>query len=332
MLEEIRKYVANNSIDLTVFCGDLFESRGRVHVQTFNETRTAIEMLAQEATLIMVTGNHDQANREGDVHALESFRDFCIVVDEPEWVDLNGATLLAVPYCDDAEKVQEALALPCPKQRAENIPAICVMHHGLDGAKYGDLEFVVRDPVKLDALDPKRFMFTAVGHYHYPQELAPNVAYVGATHQHTWGDVGQDRGVIILDTDTGDWKRVTIGGAPRFLVADWPGGRRQFPWPYSNAEGNFVRVRVPAGTSESKVASFRKSLEKAGARWIGFETVGGEVARETRLETTNQSLEDMGEAYIRGGFQAAGEADEDLLVQMFRERMRAARDEIARRV
>ena len=337
VLAAIREYAMANDIRVVFFLGDLFEARGRVHVPTLNHVHNQLRsFFAEGLRLYMLPGNHDQATRTGEDHSLSVFGEIVEeVLDEPGWTKIQdqGDTLhvLSSPYQDDAEELLSLLQLPKP---APDAPAICLLHHGVDGARYGDLEFTVKNPLQpKDLLKHEAgFAFTALGHFHYHQQIGVKVFYVGATHQHNWGDVGQPRGFVVADTETGEWEHVPLHVAPEFLKIKWGGPGKKLPIPYKAVDGHFVKMLVPHGTDEAKIQYYRSKLEKAGARWVLFEEYGEPKRDDSRLNLDpSQTLESLGAEYISNELQPHDGADPVVLMAMYREHLQKARERLAER-
>jgi DNA repair exonuclease SbcCD nuclease subunit len=321
-IEQIHEYVKANDIELVLFGGDMFHVRRTINVMAFNAVYEAMAQLRMSGVpVVLIHGNHDQADRHGEEHSIHAFRTFSTVVDKPGWQVVAGKSgdplaLMAVPYTENVEHLRSVVKEACP---ADQVPRILLGHLGIQGAVVGS-DFVYTNPhdATIADLHLDRYDAAFLGHYHQHQQLADNCWYVGAPLQHNWGDRNQWRGFVEYDTDTGEIKQHSLE-APRFVqvpIADLEGGSA------AGAEmlckGNFVRIVDAMPWDEAKRSSTRTQL---GARSLevippknGVQPSSGEGPR---LEMTpGMSFQDMLRTYVHAGVQHADGLDTDYLIQL----------------
>ncbi len=226
ILEQIGQLATAHKVDLILFAGDLFHARGSINVRTFNAVFGAVAKLKLGRQLGLLPGNHDQSNKTGDVHSIYALGSIATVMDTAGWTVFEGSLdpmdrleVLAIPYTSDRERILASIELQL--QHQPNWPRLLLGHFGVDGAEVGS-NFVLVDDLlpKAQDLHPEQFSQVFLGHYHEPQQLLQNVHYLGATHQHNWGDTGSVRGCWLWDTDPrGQFgiPQFTTLEAPRFL-------------------------------------------------------------------------------------------------------------------
>ncbi len=129
-----------------------------------------------------------------------------------------------------------------------------------------------------------------------------NVIQVGAPVQHNWGDVGQDRGVWITDTETNEPEFHPLINHPKFVVM------KDLADLDSAASCDFVRVKVsdPALAAEiikkakehvsDVVAIIEKKHEVARREGIKTGTVGNMLAQWI---TIHPALHDVGDLMLK---------------------------------
>jgi DNA repair exonuclease SbcCD nuclease subunit len=110
VVDYLRDYCVLNGVRHVLFGGDLFHERGRLDTEVFNAARQACKRLSQVADLYLVVGNHDQSPVNEREHALESFRDFAVVIDAPTEIPIGPYTLAAFPFRRDAGEQKRLLA------------------------------------------------------------------------------------------------------------------------------------------------------------------------------------------------------------------------------
>ena len=89
-VNQIHGYSIKHDVDLVLFGGDMFHIRKNIAVQAFNEVFEAMSQFSlSKVPVLMLHGNHDQADKEGSVHSIHSFRTFLQIADKPGWVQLQ---------------------------------------------------------------------------------------------------------------------------------------------------------------------------------------------------------------------------------------------------
>lgn len=208
ILEYIYHTCKHNNVDGVLCGGDLFHARSVLNVATFNDVYEAIAKIKTAVKFFLLTvGNHDQSNKLGTIHSTKTFNAVVDVIDQPAWcnkvVDGESLGVYVIPFTDSREAITAAITSAVATWDAlEPCPRLLLGHFGVSGAEPG-ANFVLKTPdlPVLPDLKPHLFDQIFLGHYHMPQELLPNVRFVGAPLQHNWGDTGQTRGVWLYDTN-----------------------------------------------------------------------------------------------------------------------------------
>lgn len=317
VVEECLEVCLEQGVQALLFGGDLFHVRRKIDVTAFN---LAYEVFARfpmnGIELVMIHGNHDQADKHGSQHSVHAFRTFASVIDEPGWemIDTRQETIgvFGVPYTENLEHLRQAVQEPCPWEPA---PKIFLGHLGIQGAKVG-ADFVYTNPhdAKVSDLSPSRFDAVWLGHYHIPQTLDYNSHYIGAPLHHNWGDRNQKRGFVIYDTETMKHKRHLLRRAPRFTQVISEAELCEY---VQSFEGDYLRLVTAEEWSEDRREAKRQEL---GAR--SFEVVPPKIeaqVQEARIEVDpSTSIQDILDQYVKSGVQPADELDLDYLIQIGR--------------
>jgi len=80
---------------------------------------------------------------------------------------------------------------------------ILVSHVGIAGAEVGSNHIIRSGEITLNELLVSSFDLVLLGHYHKSQKLSDHVYYVGSPLQTTFGEEGNDNGVMIVDSSFG---------------------------------------------------------------------------------------------------------------------------------
>jgi hypothetical protein len=95
-------------------------------------------------------------------------------------------------------------------------PSVLLAHLALDVAEAGGERQMPagRDIMVPLSSIPEQFAFAVLGHIHKPQDFAahgrPNVLYCGSTDRMDFGEEGQEKSYVLLDTQSATWERVPI--------------------------------------------------------------------------------------------------------------------------
>lgn len=221
VLDEITAYLKEHpEIRIVIFGGDMFHIRGNVPMDVLALTHISIRRMAEVVDhMFMLPGNHDYEDREGKVHALEIFEGIpgVHVISSPTKKELcPGLTGFFVPYSDDKKVTLEAMQSFLVDEENTNI---FVGHTGFKGAKVGsDFVLINESDLSIKEFESKNYDASFFGHFHKHQTLAKNCWYIGATHQHNWGDCEDERGFVHakISKDSTTVKHVKTN-APQFV-------------------------------------------------------------------------------------------------------------------
>lgn len=210
--------------------GDTFNTRGLIKTSCFDVLqRHYRDWSSKGFNQIILVGNHDQEDREGEVHPMRVFDEIAWVVDSPKF--FPGLDLMAFPYMSK-DKIEDAIK-DAPKG------SYAVAHWGIKGAMRngGNMD---EDGVPAEWL--KKFKKVFCGHYHYRSSFA-NVQYIGSPMQQNFGEMGQDKGVLVFD---GDIDFIELKSPPKHYEAQihWDGKKEQFLKPDGVRDKDFLRVKV----------------------------------------------------------------------------------------
>jgi len=316
-IEQIIQICARENVDLVAFGGDLFHERRSLNVVAFNAVYEALaKFRVYRIPVVMIHGNHDQADREGNDHSLHTFRTFCTVFDKPEWKVVkakNGESIafLGIPYTENKEHLRQVVQTPSPDKR---LTSIQLGHLGIQGARVG-ADFVYSNPhdAAVSDLNSDAFDSVFLGHYHIHQKIGRNVRYIGAPLQHTWGDKNQDRGFLIYDTSRKTVARHWLH-APKFVEESYTllkvSGLQDPEW-----EGNYVRIIDSKIWSEDERESARSCM---GAK--SLEIIPPKVDRTVQgprlMVDPGKELKSVLKEYVSAGIQPSEGLEKDYLMQI----------------
>ncbi len=258
---QIYRIAEEHLVDGVVFLGDLFHTPGKIDAHVLTVANQIMKDLAHSFPLYILTGNHDMATKDGSVHSLSWLPG--TVIDSPTII----GDMAFCPYTTDKNIVQKILN-ETPKG------GTCFLHQGVSGHPLAiGSDFVIPNEILHTSMIPEDIqVFT--GHYHNPTNLG-NLAIVGATMQHNWGDTGGFRGIVIYENNS----------------------PQKYTWVSLNYP-NFYKVEplmdIPMGKHFYKLIDCKKDhnevreeLLEAGALSVEFEIKKIESSQEVAVEDFN---------------------------------------------
>lgn len=289
------------------FLGDLFHKRGLVPMDVLTTTLAKYREIGPR---IGLAGNHDFADREGTTHSLQLLDSIDQVVRLHD-MQLRGNSVIelgGIDYHEERDNLLQALA--DKHQRREDVNSrILFLHAGVQGATVGS-DYVMMgkndlQPIDYEYLIDPYFDLTFLGHYHQHQKVFPYGWYVGATHQHNWGDANTKRGFLHVTFDpenprgTVEVKHIETTSAPRFHVLE-DGDDMSVVRP-----GDFVRILTCARTKHQLDKLRKQFPEDALVDVFPLE-------EETKTEAKLNLLDDFSPSNMITRWAEAHGATEDL--------------------
>lgn len=303
VLVEIEKYAREKRVSKVFFGGDLFHVREGVPTVALNLMFDGLKALASNRKLYLMPGNHDYFDRDGKVHSLHVFKSICDVRD---WSSERTVQLLGkmkdnvrysfVPYTDDRAKAVAAI-----KELAETTtpdePHVLFAHLGMQGARVGSDYVLVNDnDLSVDDIPWQKFTACFFGHYHEHQQLFQNGWYVGATHQHNWGDANTRRGFLHVRVymDHVDFDFVETS-APKFVVV------KDTQSEVAIRPQDFVRILTTTKRTPKEISDLREQSGTANCEVVY-------LPPETAMDEIELSEENLSPTAMVGAWVKANES------------------------
>lgn len=314
IIDQVKVLAETTHVGLILFGGDLFHIRKILYTQTYNLVFDAIARLRLGHQVGILVGNHDQADRSGNVHSIYPFGAMAEVMDKIGWttftVGQEQVQVLSVPYFhskeDTVAKIKSLVGVV-----GGNCPSMMLGHFGVSGALAGsNFVMIDKDLMELEDVCPDAFEQVFLGHYHETQQLAPNVRYIGAPMQHNWGDSGQGRGCLLWDTNTNkvDFFPLLY---PQFVKMKLEELQHL---PNVKVRGDFIRVVCPPGGRPANEEKIKDDMvNQLGARSFEFVEEAGE--RKTQVVSPYQPGMDMEEMIKSFACDNEGDLDYEMLTE-----------------
>lgn len=297
IIKEIGDYAEAHDAHV-LFGGDLFHQRAGVATDVLMGTSWAMDSLASRAlSTHLIPGNHDYADREGLIHSLlgighdsrdtfddDPFHTPAMVCDRPSifnnYLPQSAVVVHTIPFRENKEDfIKQVNSIS--STLSDKHFNILLAHQGIQGSTIGS-DFVLTSSHDISINDiPDNFNLCLFGHYHKHQEVKENVYYIGASHQHNWGDANDPRGflhITVNDDFTYELKHIETQAAPKFYVTNKAIEARPIDFVKSTNEslvakdfGNprvFENIEVAVEEEETKFETPTWALDDILSSWV----------------------------------------------------------------
>ena len=185
--------------DIIIHLGDLFDNRNVIPINLLNYGMDVVEEISKIAPLHIIVGNHDCWSKSSDeINTIRPFKWIpnVHIYDKTSQIEFNGIKLCLMPYI---EKRLEQINLINANKDCDYL--FC--HSDLNGCRMHLTSVGHRNNDKIDVDDFKSFKRVYSGHIHIRQ-INTNFEFIGSNFQMDRNDYNDQKGITILDTDTGE--------------------------------------------------------------------------------------------------------------------------------
>jgi len=202
-------YCRENNIKDVVIGGDILHGKSIIHALAQDIMLEFFDD-GEDITFWVIDGNHDLSGKGEDaVSALRSLAK----IPNVNWVSKEPQSfenILFIPYSTNVVK-----------QVKEGEADILISHFGLsEGILNSGISLV--SSISMTDLRP-RYKLILLGHYHKPQEIIEDdtsMYYVGSPIQLDWGEKGDDKRFLVVDSKTLEVEAVSTQGYRKFIEVD----------------------------------------------------------------------------------------------------------------
>jgi calcineurin-like phosphoesterase family protein len=185
--------------DIIIHLGDLFDNRNVIPINLLNYGMDVVEEISKIAPLHIIVGNHDCWSKSSDeINTIRPFKWIpnVHIYDKTSQIEFNDIKLCLMPYI---EKRLEQINLINANKDCDYL--FC--HSDLNGCRMHLTSVGHRNNDKIDVDDFKSFKRVYSGHIHIRQ-INTNFEFIGSNFQMDRNDYNDQKGITILDTNTGE--------------------------------------------------------------------------------------------------------------------------------
>lgn len=308
---DVLDWALENPADACIFCGDLFHVRGRIAPRVFNKVYRRFvgdSLIRTNRKKIVLPGNHDAEMSESDfaTECLSHIDDTHAPTHAGHY-NFRDIAVFHIPFVSDVAELKEHIKNLADKADVyksrgykDDFTRILILHHGIDGIFPGVPDCGLRP----EDLREESFDFIFLGDYHNHREIIPGKAWiVGAPMQHSFGDVGEKRGILTLDTDAKTVKFVENTFSPKFII--WNHNDKVVP----DCRNNYLEVRADTVETLDKMVD---SAKRRDARYVRPILLPSSTAPSVLPLTSSIDPNEMFSRWLEGNSSLSEEERESL--------------------
>jgi DNA repair exonuclease SbcCD nuclease subunit len=303
-LEWIFKCAAEHNVNDIICVGDFFHDRQKIEVLTYQK---AFEIFASNLKKIksdtkmnkiyLLLGNHDMWYNErwniSSVFPLGALDEDVVIVDKPSSYEIAGHEVGFLPYTKNP--IEDIKKIDIGNKE------LLFAHVAIDGALWNVKFKTIADVcIEHDGDWNRVFM----GHYHAAQKLTEKVEYVGSPLQLDFGEVDQEKHIIVYDMDTDEKQYIKNDFSPKHFyyhphkdgdVNDWMEKSKI-------KKGDFVNIRTKKIQSSDNI-EYQKIIAKNTCEVVRSKSIKKNVREDKKIIEEAKSIlfneEQMAEEYIK---------------------------------
>jgi calcineurin-like phosphoesterase family protein len=185
--------------DILIHLGDLFDNRTSIPIITLNKVEKILKKLSDILPVHIMLGNHDLFNKgSNEVNSVRLFgymNKNITVYENTTVLEIDGKKLVLMPWVEKR--------LDMIKEIKSNPGDYLFCHSDLNGCRMHLNSVAHRNADKIDVENFKGYKRAFSGHIHIRQNNS-NFEFIGSLYQMDRNDTGDQKGITILDLNTGD--------------------------------------------------------------------------------------------------------------------------------
>ena len=185
--------------DILIHLGDLFDNRTSIPIIIMNKVERILKEISEILPLHIMVGNHDLYNKgNNDVNSVRLFSylsDNIFVYEKTAVLEVFDKRLVLMPWIEKRTDMIREIDL--------NSGDYLFCHSDLNGCQMHLNSVAHRNADKIDVGEFKKFKRVFSGHIHIRQ-VSSNFQFIGSLWQMDRNDMGDQKGITILDLVSGN--------------------------------------------------------------------------------------------------------------------------------
>lgn len=275
--------------DLLFHLGDLYDNRNSIDIKCMNMAENVIKKISDILPIHMIVGNHDLYNKStNDINSVNLFNNIenVSVYTETTLLKIGGKELVMMPWVE--KRLEQSNLL---KRFSGADYLFC--HSDLSGCRMHLNSVAWKNENKIDIDDFGSYGHCFSGHIHLVQ-TNKNFTFIGSPYQMDRNDYGDQKGVFILDLDTGETEFIKNTLSPQFIKLSIISEDDIYKLETADTSKNYIDLQI----SNSLLINNRKVrrnieilLEKGN--FAKVEYINDIVREETKEEDLEEVLEEI---------------------------------------
>lgn len=262
--EWVRDLYSSKGINDIIIPGDIFHNRNEISVNTLTIAKEFFSIL-KDFRIFISTGNHDCYYKDrSDVNSitlLDGWDNIVIVDKEPLIINANGKKISLIPWGTEVKDIPES--------------DICFGHFEIKSFHMNSYKICDHGFESHSLLDKSPFVLS--GHFH-KRELRKydkgKILYVGSPYQQNFGDVGDSRGVYILNTETEEIDFIENNVSPKHIrvyLDKLLSGEQDSTFLKENVTNNMVSFVIDKSIPSEKLSLISSKIQNLNPKFFRVE-------------------------------------------------------------
>ncbi len=255
----------NKNIALFIL-GDVFESRETINLRVLHESREIFKLLSEIIDIYILLGNHDIYNvNSNNISSLDAFFGLehnkhdkieynnIHVWKTPEQIRVKDKTFYVLPWVHKKDEFKELI----DSDNSDYLLSHCDINE-LKLNRYSSVDY----GIEVKQLRKYKKIFS--GHIHYRQEHK-NIYMVGCPQSTKFSDLGNDKGIYILDVDNDTTEFIKNDYSPIHIelnLDEYFVNQKEF---LNKVNGNYLQLIIQQSTISNSPSKFDKAIKDIGS-------------------------------------------------------------------
>lgn len=196
--------------DILVHCGDLYDNRTSIPINVMNVVERILTDISDILPVYMIVGNHDLYNKgTNEVNSVNLYNHIhnINVYTDTHTIEHGGKKLVLMPWVE--------YRLDMIREINNNPGDYLFCHSDLNGCRMHLNSVAHRNHDKIDVAEFSRYEHVFSGHIHIRQR-SKNFTFIGSPYQMDRNDMGDQKGITILDVVNGEIEFIPNTYSPIF--------------------------------------------------------------------------------------------------------------------
>jgi DNA repair exonuclease SbcCD nuclease subunit len=257
----VRDLYISKGINDIIIPGDIFHNRNEISVNTLTIAKEFFTIL-KDFRIFISTGNHDCYYKDrsdvNSINMLSGWNNIIIVDKEPLLIKGCNKTISLIPWGTDITDIP--------------VSDICFGHFEINSFYMNSFKVCDHGVESCSLLDKAPFVLS--GHFH-KRELRKydkgKIYYVGSPYQQNFGDVGDERGVYILNLETEEINFFENNISPKHIkinLSQLQNGTQDAYYLKNNVPNNMVSFIIDENISSDKVPLLSSKIQNLNPKFF----------------------------------------------------------------